>query len=96
MVCGHIDTYRILWPDVAKGYRVADEEIINIQELLDMADSKYIVLVTLDMGDRFASPGEVITLADDTAKILLKKRTIKPFQRQKREKQNEVKDGSDN
>jgi hypothetical protein len=78
VVCGHVDNYRVLWPDIANGYRVIDEEQIDIQELLVMADGKYITLTTLDMGDHFVKPGEKIKLADEVAEVLLKKRAIKP------------------
>ena len=82
VVCGHIDNYRVLWPDVAHGYRVTDEEEINIGELLNMANGKYIAMTVLDLGDRFAQPGEVITLDEEIAKVLLKKRFIKPAGRE--------------
>ncbi|MHC4361472.1 MAG: hypothetical protein ACYSTZ_01495 [Planctomycetota bacterium] len=78
VVCGHIDGYRTLWPDVTNGWRATDEEKINYQELLNMADGKYIVLTTLDMGDHYAKPGEKVELSDEVAKVLLKKRAIKP------------------
>ena len=94
VVCGHIDGYRVLWPDVAHGYRVADEEVIDIGELLKMANGEYIALVVLDMGDRFAQPGEVVTLDEEIAKILLTKRVVKPKPVIGREKVREVKDGS--
>ena len=81
VVCGHIDGYRTLWPDVADGWRATDEEKINIQELLDMAKGKYIALTTLDMGDRFVKPGVEVELADEVAKVLLRKRAIKPVPR---------------
>ena len=45
-----------------------------------MAKGKYIALTTLDMGDHFVKPGEEIELADDVAKVLLRKRAIKPRQ----------------
>jgi hypothetical protein len=102
VVCGHIDNYRVLWPDVAEGYRVIDEEIINVEELLDMADGKYIAMTTLDLGDRFAQPGEIVTLDNEVAKILLKKRFIKPAGREKTKdlslvgKDREVKDDANN
>ena len=100
VVCGHIDGYRTLWPDVADGWLAADEEKINIQELLDMAKGKFIALTTLDMGDRFVKPGEEVELADDVAKVLLRKRAIKPAKvsKPKAEKQvtKEVKYGTDN
>jgi hypothetical protein len=97
VVCGHIDGYRTLWPDIANGYLVTDEEQIDIQELLNMADGKYIALTTLDMGDRFVKPGEEVELAEEVAKTLLKKRAIKPAKIEKREvKSKEVKHGSNN
>lgn len=80
VVCGHIDNYRVLWPDVSHGYRVTDEEKIDIEELLDMAKGKYIALTTLDMGDHFAERGEEVPLDDEVAKVLLRKRAIKPRQ----------------
>ena len=97
VVCGHIDNYRVLWPDVAEGYRITEEEEIDIRELLDMADGKYIALVTLDLGIGFAKPGEVIKLDEGKAKVLLKKRAIKPMPRAGvnpagREREKEVKD----
>lgn len=100
VVCGHIDGYRTLWPDVADGWRATDEEKINIQELLDMAKGKYIALTTLDMGDHFVKPGGEVELADDVAKVLLRKRAIKPAEvsKSKAGKQvtKEVKDGTNN
>jgi hypothetical protein len=78
VVCGHIDGYRVLWPDVAHGY-IADEKEIDWEGLL-MDDGKYIVLKTLDMGDHFVYPGEKVVLSDEVAKVLLKKRAIKPRQ----------------
>ena len=87
----------MLWPDVIHGYIVTDEEKIDIEELIDMAGGKYITLVILDMGDHFAEPGEEVALSDDVAKILLKKRVIKPSPVYGREKEKEVKDyGSNN
>ena len=90
VVCGHIDGYRTLWPDVTHGYR-ADEEYIDFQELLDMAQGKYIALTTLDMGDRFVKPGEEVELADEVAKVLLRKRAIKPVEKKKLESKLEQK-----
>jgi hypothetical protein len=99
VVCGHIDGYRTLWPDIAHGWR-ADEENINIQELLDMAKGKYIALTTLDMGDHFVKPGEEIELADDVAEVLLRKRAIKPAKVKPTKAEvtitREVKHGTDN
>lgn len=95
VVCGHIDNYRVLWPDISQGYIVTDEEQIDIEELMNMADGKYITLVILDLGDRFAMPGEDVQLSADVAKVLLKKRVIKPAKPEKELK--EVKDyGSNN
>jgi hypothetical protein len=87
VVCGHIDGYRTLWPDVANGWRATDEEKINIQELLDMAKGKYIALTILDMGGYFVKPGEETELADEVAKVLLRKRAvkIKPMEKKKQE-----------
>ena len=86
VICGHIDDYRTLWPDVADGWRATDEEKINIQELLNMAKGKYIALTTLDMGTSFVKPGGVIELADEVAKVLLRKRAIKPIPRRNKPK----------
>jgi len=36
VICGHIDGYRTLWPDIANGWR-ADEENIDYEELLNMS-----------------------------------------------------------
>ena len=87
VVCGHIDGYRTLWPDVADGWLAADEEEINIQEMLDMAKGKYIALTTLDMGDHFVKPGREVELSDEVAEVLLRKRAIKvkPVEKKKRE-----------
>ena len=100
VICGHIDGYRTLWPDISQGWR-SDEKKINYQELLTMANGKYIALTILDMGDRFVYPGEKIELADDIAKLLLKKRAIEPRQESgvkpaKREEKKEVKDNDTN
>ena len=56
-----------------------------------MADGKYIALTTLDMGDHFAYPGEEVELADEVAKVLLKKRAIKPAPKIEQVKIKEVK-----
>lgn len=84
VICGHIEGYQTYWPDVAKGYR-ADEPSINIQELIEMARGKYIVLNRLSMADRFAEPGEEVELDEAIAEILLKKRVIKPAERAKKD-----------
>jgi hypothetical protein len=83
VVCGHIDGYRTLWPDVSHGY-ITDEEVIDWEGLLNMADGKYIALTTLDMGDHLANPGEEVELADEIAEVLLKKRAVEPAGREKK------------
>ena len=99
VVCGHIHGYRTLWPDVMNGWR-ADEEKIDFEELLNMADGKYIALTTLDMGDRFVKPGGEVELADEVAKVLLRKRAIKPAEVSKSKARKhvtkEVKHGTNN
>jgi len=97
VICGHIDGYRVLWPDVTDGYIVTDEEPLDIKELMSMANGKYIAMATLDLGDHFAYRGDEVELDEDIAKILLKKRFIKPAER-KAEKiyKYEVKDDTNN
>ena len=80
VVCGHIDGYRTLWPDISQGWR-ADEELIDYEELINMAHGKYVALTILDMGANFVYPGEKVELDDDVAKVLLKKRAIKPVEK---------------
>jgi hypothetical protein len=70
---------------------ITDEEVIDWEGLLNMADGKYIALTTLDMGDHYKKPGEKVELADEIAEVLLKKRAIKPVKKQER-KPSEVKD----
>ena len=57
-----------------------------------MAHGKYVALTILDMGANFVYPGEKVELDDDVAKVLLKKRAIKPVEVRQEKKIKEVKD----
>ena len=46
-----------------------------------MAKGKFIALTTLDMGNYFIKPGGEVELADEIAKVLLRKRVIKSVPR---------------
>lgn len=97
VVCGHIDGYRTLWPDVAQGYIVTNEGRLDIREMMDMANGKYIAMATLDMGGYFAYRGDEVELDEEVAKVLLKKRFIKPApKKQENIYKYEVKDVTDN
>jgi hypothetical protein len=93
LICGHIDGYATYWPDIASGYRVEETNKLNLEELIDMAKGKYVVLRTLSFGSDFAYPGAEVELDDETAKILLRKRAIKPVEQAKPK---EVKDYDSN
>lgn len=95
VICGHIDGYQTYWPDVAHGYRVDEPPALDIEELMGMANGKYIVVRTLSMGSYHAYPGDEVELDDATAKILLKKKVIKPA-KVRRVKSKEISYGTDN
>lgn len=102
VVCGHMEGYLTYWPDIAHGYRVDEPAQPIIQELIDMAQGKYVVISTLSLADRFAYPGEEVELEESIASILLKKKVIKPADRQPsaqvevEARVQEVKHGTDN